>query len=55
MHRPTDTHHTTKDLSPQELAQYRQRLDQHFQNRKVDEALQQRAWQTAHRSCRYAL
>ena len=48
MHRPTDTHHTTKHLSPQELAQYRQRLDQHFQNRKVDEALQQRAWQTAH-------
>ena len=49
MHRPTDTHRTTKDLSPQELAQYHKRLDQHFQNRKVDEALLQRAWHTAHR------
>ena len=48
MHQPTDTHRTAKDLSPEELAQYRQRLDQHFQNRKVDEALLQRAWQTAH-------
>ena len=42
-------HRTAKDLSPEELAEYRQRLDQHFQNRKVDEALLQRAWQTAHR------
>ena len=49
MHQPTDTHRTAKDLSPEELAEYRQRLDQHFQNRKVDEALLQRAWQTAHR------
>ena len=48
MHQSTDTR-TAKDLSPEELAQYRQRLDQHFQNRKVDEALLQRAWQTAHR------
>ena len=48
MHQPTDTHRTTKDLSPEELAAYRQRLDQHFQNRKVDEALLQCAWQTAH-------
>jgi predicted nucleotidyltransferase/uncharacterized protein YutE (UPF0331/DUF86 family) len=48
MHRPTDTHRTAKDLSPQELAQYQQRLDQHFKNRKVDEALLQRAWYTAH-------
>ena len=48
MHQPTDTR-TAKDLSPEELAQYRQRLDQQFQNRKVDEALFQRAWQTAHR------
>ena len=43
MHQSTDTHRTAKDLSPKELAQYRQRLDQHFQNRKVDEALLQRA------------
>ena len=49
MQQPTDTHRTAKDLSPEELAQYRQRLDQHFQNRKVDEALLQRAWQTAYR------
>ena len=48
MQQPTDTHRTAKDLSPEELAEYRQRLDQHFQNRKVDEALLQRAWQTAH-------
>ena len=49
MHQPTASHRTAKDLSPEELAQYRQRLDQHLQNRKVDEALLQRAWQTAHR------
>ncbi len=49
MHQPTDTHRTAKDLSPEELAEYRRRLDQQFQNRKVDEALLQRAWQTAHR------
>lgn len=49
MHQPTVTHRTAKDLSPQELAEYRQRLDQYFQNRKVDEALLQRAWHTAHR------
>ena len=49
MHRPIDTHHTAKDLSQQELAEDHQRLNQHFQNRKVDEALLQRAWQTAHR------
>lgn len=49
MHRPTDTHRTTKDLLPEELAVYCQRLHQHFQNRKVDEALLQRAWGTVHR------
>lgn len=38
----TDTHRSAKNLAPKELAQYR-RLDQHFQNRKVDEALLQRA------------
>lgn len=48
MHQSTDTHRTVKDLSPEELAEYRQRLDQHLQNRKVDEALLQRAWQTAY-------
>ena len=49
MHQPTDPYRIAKDLSPEELAEYRQRLDQHFKNRKVDEALLQRAWQTAHR------
>ena len=49
MHHPTEDHRTAKDLSPEELAECRRRLDQHFQNRKVDEALLQRAWQTAYR------
>ena len=49
MHQPTEDHRTAKDLSPEELAEYRRRIDQHLQNRKVDEALLQRAWQTAHR------
>ncbi len=49
MHQPTDTHRTVKDLSPEELREYRLRLDEHFQNRKVDEVLLQRAWHTAHR------
>ncbi len=49
MHHPTDTHRTAKELSPEELKEYRRRLDEHFQNRKVDEALLHRAWHTAHR------
>lgn len=49
MPQPTDTHRTTKDLSPEELKEYRLRLDEQFQNRKIDEALLQRAWHTAHR------
>ena len=49
MHQPTEDHRTAKDLSPEELAEYRRKLDQHIQNRKVDEALLQRAWQTVHR------
>ncbi len=49
MYQLTEDHRTAKDLSPEELAEYRRRLDQQFQNRKVDEALLQRAWQTAHR------
>ena len=48
MHQPTD-HRTAKDLSPEKLAECRRRLDQQFQNRKIDEPLLQRAWQTAHR------
>ena len=49
MPQPIEDHRTAKDLSPEELAKYRRRLDQRFKNRKVDEALLQRAWQTAHR------
>ena len=49
MHYPTENYGTAKDLSPEELAECRRRLDLQFQNRKVDEALLQRAWQTAHR------
>ncbi|RKU15591.1 hypothetical protein C6501_06765 [Candidatus Poribacteria bacterium] len=48
MSQPTDTYRTAKDLSPEELAEYSRRLDEHFRNRKVDEALLQRAWQTAY-------
>ena len=43
MPQSADRHRTAKDLSPEELAEYRRRLDQQFQNRKVDEALLQRA------------
>ena len=43
MPQPRDTHRTTKDLSPEELAQY------HLQSRKEDGMLLQRAWHTAHR------
>ena len=49
MYQSADTHRAEKDLSPEELAECRRWLDQQFQNRKVDEALLQRAWQTAHR------
>ena len=49
MRQSTDTHRTAKDLSPAELAAYRERLDAHFRTRQVDEALLQRAWQTAYR------
>ena len=43
-------HRTAKELSPEELKQYRLRINQHFQNQApVDEALQHRAWRTAHR------
>ena len=49
MRQSTNTHRTAKHLSPEELKQYRLRLERHFQNRQVDEALRQRAWQTVHR------
>ncbi len=41
-------HRSAKELSPEELKQYRLRLNQHLQNRDpVDEALLYRAWQIA--------
>ena len=49
MHQSIEDHCTAKDLSHEELAECRRRLDQQFQNRKIDEPLLQRAWQTAHR------
>ena len=49
MRQPIDHHCTAKDLSPEEVKKYRLRLDRHLQNRKVDKALVQRAWDTAHR------
>ena len=49
MHQPTEDHRTAKSLSPEEVAEYPRRFDQHFKNRKIDEALLQSAWQTAHR------
>lgn len=49
MYHPTEDYRTAKDLSPEELAEYSRQLDQHLRNREVDEALLQRAWQTAHR------
>lgn len=42
-------HRTAEELSPEELNQYRLRLNDHFQNRDpVDEALLHRTWRTAH-------
>ncbi len=49
MHQSTNTHRPAKDLSPEEIKEYRKRLDKHLQSRKVDEALLQRAWHTAHK------
>ena len=49
MHHSTDTPRAIKELSPAELAVSRVRLDERFRNRKVDEALLHRAWQTAYR------
>ncbi len=50
MHEPTETLQTEKDLSTEEIKEYRIRPDKHIQSRKADEALLQRAWQTVHRS-----
>ena len=44
-----DTNRTPKDISLEELEEYRKRLDQHLQNRKADKALLLQAWYTAHK------
>ena len=40
---------TTRQMSPSELAKCRENLKRQWKNRRVDEALIQRAWETAHR------
>ena len=44
-----DTDCTTKNVSSEELVEYRKRLEQHLQDRVADAALLQRAWYTAHK------
>lgn len=39
----------TRDMSPSELAKCRENLKRRWENRQVDKALLQRAWETAHR------
>ena len=43
MQQSTDTHRTIKELSPAELAAYRERLDAHFRNRQIDEAFSRKS------------
>ncbi|MDE0425686.1 MAG: nucleotidyltransferase domain-containing protein [Candidatus Poribacteria bacterium] len=40
---------TTSEMSPSELAKCRENLKRQWENRRVDEALLRRAWETAHR------
>ena len=40
---------TTSEMSPSELAKCRENLKPQWENRRVDEALLRRAWETAHR------
>ena len=49
MQQPTDVHSTAKDLSSGELKEYNAHFNRQFKNWKVDKALLQRAWYTAHR------
>ena len=48
MQQVTDTQRTTKEMSSEELASCRKRLERRWKNRKVDEALLERAWQVAY-------
>ena len=47
MRKVTATYHSPQGLSPKELAACRQHLERHWTSRHVDEALLQRAWDTA--------
>ena len=49
MHQSTESHHTAKDLSPEETKQYRARHQRSVKTKQLGEPLLQRAWQTAHR------
>ncbi len=49
MDQATEAYPTTKGMSPAELAKCRENLKRQWENRQVDEALLQRAWETAHR------
>lgn len=40
---------TTREMSPSELSECRENLKRRWENRRVDKALLQRAWETAHR------
>ena len=49
MDQATEAYPTTKGMSPAELAKCRENLKRQWENRQVDEALLQRAWETVHR------
>ena len=49
MPQSTETYRTAKDLSIEELRQYRPRQQYNTKTKQLDEPLLQRAWQTAHR------
>lgn len=48
MPKPKATHHTAKEISPEELVACRKRLEHLWKSRIVDEGLLHRAWRTAH-------
>ena len=49
MYQSTESHRTAKDLSPEEIRQYRARHHRYSRTKRLDDPLLQRAWQTAHR------
>ena len=48
MQQVTDTQRAAKEMSSEELASCRKQLERRWKNRKVDEALLERAWQVAY-------